>query len=118
MSLTPPTFYDRSLHPDSRSVTALRGSHVLRSASHLSDGSLKGHDVSRRLLSGSCNKSRTNGATEALELYLGDENDAKVSQILLKAPLLFVAAAVAQSKPSQALKEVNGSTASLGWMFL
>lgn len=103
------------LNPDGRSFTALKGSHVLRSASHLSYGSLKGHDVSRRLLLRSCNKSRANGATGALELYLGGENDAKVSQILLKAPLLFAAAA--QRKPSLALKEVNGSTTSPGWMF-
>lgn len=103
------------LNPDSRSFTALKGSHVLRSASHLSYGSLKGHDVSRRLLLRSCNKSRANGATGALELYLGSENDAKVSQILLKAPLLFAAAA--QRKSSLALKEVSGSTNSPGWMF-
>lgn len=52
---------------------------------HLSYGSLKGQDVSRRLLLKSCNKSRTNGATEEEELYLDDKNDAKVSLIKSKA---------------------------------
>lgn len=52
---------------------------------------------------------------QAQQLYLGDENHAEVSQILLKAPLVFAAAA-AQGKPSLALKEVNGSTTSRGWM--
>lgn len=79
--------------------------------------SLKGHDVSRRLLLRSCNKSRANGATGVLELYLGGENDAEVSQILLKAPLLFAAAAAVSRKPSLALKEVNGGAACPGWMF-
>lgn len=90
----------------------------MRSAAHLSYRSLKGQHASRRLLLRSRNKSSTNGAAEALALYLGDENDAKVSQILLKAPLVSaVAAAAAQRKPSVVLKEVNGSTTSPGWMF-
>lgn len=51
----------------------------------MSYGSLKGQDVSRRLLLKPCNKSRTNGATEEEELYLDDKNDAKVSLIKSKA---------------------------------
>lgn len=85
----------------------------MRSAPHLSYGSLKGHHVSRRLLLRSGNKSSANGAREALALYLGVENDAEVSQILLKAPLAVTAAA--QRNLSLALKEVNGST-TLQWM--
>lgn len=51
----------------------------------MSYGSLKGQDVSRRLLLKSCNKSRANGATEEEELYLDDKNDSKVSPIQSKA---------------------------------
>lgn len=47
--------------------------------------SLKGQDVSKRLLLKSCNKSRTNGATKEEELYLDDKNDSKVSPIQSKA---------------------------------
>lgn len=77
--------------------------------------SLKGHRVSRRLLLRSGNKFSANGASGVPALYLGDESDVKVSQILLKAPLAVAAAA--QREPSLALKEVKGST-DLPWMDL